>query len=273
MANRPTLSLKPKKQDKPDKPAYQPPSHQAKDLMKISGLPAVRALFTNRPDDVERLFYEDRLRTEAGTLCKQMADRRKPYRMVEAAELAKIAGTPLHGGIVAVAHPKPLPHFGAEQAALWAKAGKPLLLLDGVGNPHNLGAILRSMAFFGLDQLLISDHPDQAGISDATQRVAEGGVDWVTVSRAPFPASLELLKQAGYRVVATALTESAQPLAKLARDKPLALVLGNEEIGLPPASIAACTDVVRLEGAGQVQSLNVAATAAILVWELTKARP
>jgi len=240
------------------------------DLTKVAGLPAVRALFANRPQDVERLFYEERFKTELGGLCKQMAAQRKPYRMVPTDELTKIAGTPLHGGVLAVAKPRPVLMFEPRLATDWAKAGKPLLLLDGVGNPHNVGAIMRSMAFFGLEHLLISDHPEQAALSDAANRVAEGGADWVSLWRAPFPATLKTLSQAGYRVAGTALSDTAVPLEKLPRDKPIAFVMGNEEIGLPPASLAACDSVVMLPGSGKVQSLNVASTAAILVWELAR---
>lgn len=277
MPKQPRLSLPSRpttpqpEQAKPESAAAKPPRDQRdqRDLIRVSGLPAVQALFANRGRDVERLFYEERFCTEVGGFCKFLAARRKPYRMVPTDELTKIAGTPLHGGIVAVARPAPALAFDPAKAVEWAKEGKPLLLLDGVGNPHNLGAILRSMAFFGLDHLLISHHPKQAAVSEATQRVAEGGVDWVTVHRAPFPETLALLAQAGYRVVGTAL-ENAAPIALMPRDKPLAIIMGNEEDGLPAATIAACANVVKLPGSGRVQSLNVSATAAILLWEMVK---
>jgi TrmH RNA methyltransferase len=236
------------------------------ELHKIAGLPAVQALYAHQPDRAERLFFDDRMKEQAEPYAKLMAARRKVYRHVPTEELTRIAGSPLHGGILVVAHPKPVEAFDPAQAALWAKAGKPLLILDGVGNPHNLGAIARTMAFFGLEHLVVSGHPGQALPSEAAFRVAEGGLEWVSVHRAAdLPAALQSLK-AHYRVVGTALG-ALRPLAEVVAPgaKPLAIVLGNEEDGLPPATREACDEVATLPGAGRVQSLNVSATAAILV--------
>lgn len=259
---RPTLTLGGLRPPKPVR-AARPPREETE---KVAGLPAVQALFARDPERVLRLFFDDRFQQEAEPFCKLLAAARKPYRHVSTEELTKVAGTPLHGGILAVTREKPVIAFDAEAAELWARAGKPLVILDGVGNPHNLGAIARTMAFFGLDKLLVSDHPGQALPSEAAYRVAEGGLEWVDVIRVrDLPIELKHL-QAFYRVVGTALG-SHHPLAQvLAKgDRPLAIVLGNEEAGLPPATLAACGEIATLPGSGRVQSLNVAATAAILV--------
>lgn len=268
---RPTLTLGGLRPPKPAKAARPPREETEKAaglprVHKVAGLPAVHALFARDPERVLRLFFDDRFRQEAEPFCKLLAAARKPYRHVSTEELTKVAGTPLHGGIVAVTREKPVVAFDAEAARLWAQAGKPLVILDGVGNPHNLGAIARTMAFFGLDKLLVSDHPGQALPSEAAYRVAEGGLEWVDVIRvSDLPSELKRLG-AFYRVVGTALG-AHRPLAQvLAKgDRPLAIVLGNEEAGLPPTTLAACEDVATLPGSGRVQSLNVASTAAILV--------
>lgn len=241
-------------------------SHQKSETERVAGLPAVTALFENSPERVERLFYDERMKALVGAFCKLLAARHKVYRMVPPEELAKIAGSPLHGGILAVARPKPIPLFDVEEAKLWAKAGKPLVILDGIGNPHNLGAIARTMAFFGLDRLVLSDHPGQARPSEAAYRVAEGGLEWVQLYHAPrLPHQLKRLKPY-FRVVGTALGQG-QPLAHLTAPgpRPLAVVLGNEEDGLPEPTIAACEDIATIIGSGRIQSLNVSATAAILI--------
>lgn len=229
-------------------------------------MPAVQALFAHDPSRVLRLFFDDRTKAEAGEFCKVLAAARKPYRHVSTEELTKVAGTPLHGGILAVTRPKPVFTFDAENLKAWAKAGKPVVILDGVGNPHNLGAIARTMAFFGLDRLLVSDHPGQAVPSEAAFRVAEGGLEWVEVIRVRNLAQELKRLRPYYRVVGTALG-AHRPLSQvLAKgDRPLAVVLGNEEEGLPPATLAACEEVATLPGSGRVQSLNVSATAAILI--------
>src|SRR5262249_35551764 len=100
--------------------------------------------------------------------------------------------------------------------------------------------------------------------SDAAHRVAEGGLEFIQVYRAAgLAGALKRLKPA-YRVVAAAL-ERGRPLEQIARDKPIALVLGNEEAGLDAATIAACDEIVTLPGSGWVQSLNVSAASAVLI--------
>lgn len=236
-------------------------------LTRVGGLAAVSALFARRADQVHRLFFEPRMKDKVDAFCKVLSASRRPFRQVEADELAKVAGTPLHGGVVALCDPLPLPAFEAAKSHRWAKAGEPLLILDGIGNPHNLGAVVRTMAFFGLPRLIVSDHPGQALPSDAAFRVAEGGMEWVSLMRAAnLPQALARLKP-HYRVIGTALG-AHRPMAEVlaaTNQAPPALVLGNEEVGLPPATLAACDEVVTIPGSGRVQSLNVAATAAILI--------
>ncbi|HEY0833614.1 MAG TPA: RNA methyltransferase [Azospirillum sp.] len=267
----------PTRRPAPRKDAAPPPARERESgkLFRVAGLAAVSALFEHDAGRVERLFFDERLSVQVGAFCQQLARARRPYRLVDGEELARVAGTALHGGVVALIAPRPVPAFDPEQAKRWAVEGKPLLLLDGVGNPHNLGAIVRTAAFFGLPRVVVSDHPGQALPSEASYRVAEGGFEWVAVHRAErFAAALKRLKDS-HRVVGTALTPRARPLASLGASlgantgKPIALVLGNEEDGLPKATIDACDDVVLIPGSGHVQSLNVAATAAILVHMLT----
>ena len=172
---------------------------------------------------------------------------------------------------MAFAESKPILPFDPMEAHDWARDGRPLLLLDGVGNPHNLGAIARSAAFFGWPRIVLSDHPAQAGASDASFRVAEGGLDQVELYRAiRFAALLKTLRQS-HRVVAAAPGDH-RPLGELRRaHKPFALVLGNEEDGVPEATLRACDEIVTIPGAGRVQSLNVSASAAILLYALSSA--
>ena len=260
------------------RPVHAAPTHreEPRKLFRVAGLAAVSALFAHEPGRVERLFFDERLKGEVGAFCTQLAHARRPYRMVEGEELARVAGTPMHGGVVALIEPRPVPLFDAEAAKRWAADGRPLLILDGVGNPHNLGAIVRTAAFFGLPRLVVSDHTGQALPSEASYRVAEGGFEWVEVYRAErFATALKRLKGI-YRVVGTALSERAKPLGLLAASKqstPVAIILGNEEDGLPAATLAACDDVVMIPGSGHVQSLNVAATAAILIHALAGRAP
>lgn len=230
----------------------------------ICGPNAVAALFARRPADVLRLFHVPGLRPVVGDWCAELARARRPYRMVEADELATIAGTQHHGGVACAARPR-IP-------AILDLANVPklkfLLVLDGIGNPHNLGAVARSAAFFGAPALLLAEGPGHAMPSDAAYRTAEGGLEWLDLYRTrSLPAALAAMAP-HYRTVAATLNPDAAPLGELPRDRPAALVLGHEEHGISPAALAACRREVRIPGSGRVQSLNVAQAAAVLLARL-----
>jgi RNA methyltransferase, TrmH family len=230
----------------------------------ICGLRAVEALFARRPDDALRLFYAADLRFEVGAWCRALATTRRPYRSVPAEELAKVAGTPHHGGVAVVAKPRQIPLLDAANPPR-----HPLLLvLDGIGNPHNLGAIARSAAFFGVRAMLIGEVPGAAMPSDAAYRTAEGGLEWLELHRTRDVARALTALLPHYRPVAATLTEDAIPPETVPRDRPVALVLGNEERGVSAEVLGACRRHVRIRGSGRVQSLNVAQAAAVLLHAL-----
>jgi TrmH RNA methyltransferase len=158
------------------------------------------------------------------------------------------------------------PKTGA--ATEWARRREPLLVLDRVGNAHNLGAIVRTAAYFGIARIIVPDDPTAALPGDAAHRVAEGGMAFVEILRVrALPTFLRELTHAGYDVVGAA-TRGGTPGAGVVGGKPVALVLGNEEHGLAPAVLGACSRLVTLPGSGKVESLNVSVAAGILLWEL-----
>src|SRR5262249_4859623 len=155
--------------------------------------------------------------------CAALARAHKPFRLVGGNELDRIAGTPLHGGIVAIARPQPIHPLDPDAAAQWARDRQALLILDGVSNPHNLGAIARTAAFFGLPRMVLSDHPAQALPSDASHRVSEGGLEHLELYRAARLAQAIKRLNASYRTVAAA-PGCHRDLAALRQcDRPVAL--------------------------------------------------
>lgn len=239
---------------------------------RICGPAAVLALFARRPEAVLRLFHLPQRRAEAGPLCAAMARMRRPYREVGPDELARIAGTPHHGGLVAVAWPRPVPLLDPARPPPTGLLAAPVLpVLDGVGNPHNLGAVARSAAFLGCAALVVSSDPRQAAPSDSAHRTAEGGLEHLELWRAPdLPAALRAWGR-HFLTVAAVAAGGGDPRALRDRAgdrRPVALVLGNEERGPTPAAIAACEARVTLAGRGPVESLNVSVAAALLIQAL-----
>jgi len=241
---------------------------------RICGLAAVRARFRRDAPSIRRLYFDYATSRKIGVMCRVLAASKKIYRCIEPAELEKVAGTIHHGGIVAVVAQEEPSAVAPGEPAAWAKRREPLLVLDRIGNAHNLGAIARTAAFFGVPRMVIADDPAAARPNDAAFRVAEGGLESVEVRTAPsLPVFLRQLASAGYAVLG-ASTHGGQAGAHKRPEKssralpgPVALVLGNEEYGLSPDVSADCTRLVTIPGSGAVESLNVSAAAAVLIWE------
>jgi len=256
--------------------------------LKICGLAAVRARYQRDPASIIRLYFDLPTSRKIAAMLKALAALRKIYRCVEPAELEKVAGSLHHGGIVAVVAGAVSQPVKAADLPQWARSGESLLILDRIGNAHNLGALVRTAAFFGIPRVILTDEAGAARPSEAAYRVAEGGFEWLTVHRvralAPF---LRDLAAAGYevigaatrppkarprgievaRVVPYALAPSAAAPARHAGPAPRALVMGNEEHGLAPEVTAACTRLETIPGTGKVESLNVSVAGAVLMWE------
>ncbi len=244
--------------------------------LTVCGLASVRALFARDAGAIKRLYFDFPTGRRIGVMCKALAAARRIYRCVEPAELEKIAGTVHHGGIVAVIEQRELRPPRNEDVRLWARNREVLLLLDRIGNAHNLGAIVRAAAFFGARHLIIPEDPEQALPGEAAYRVAEGGMAHVTFHRVRSLAEFIRLVRPAYEVVGAAV-RGAEPLGRepqpgAAPAKPIALVLGNEERGLAPEVAAACDRLVFIRGSGAVESLNVAAAAAVLLYHFVGTR-
>jgi len=247
--------------------------------VRLCGLAAVRARFQTNPDSFKRLYFDYDTGRKLGIISKVLAANRKIYRCVETHELEKLSGSIHHGGVVAVVTPNPLEGIKESDITKWVKRSNTILVLDSIGNAHNLGAIARTAAFFGVNRIVIADSPGAAKPNDAAYRVAEGGLEHVEVRLvSSLPQFLKALSAAGYSVVGTSVKKEAaktpQALDKITeklQGKPVALVLGNEEYGISQEVATSCSDLVMIPGSGNVESLNVSAAASILIWELMRA--
>jgi RNA methyltransferase, TrmH family len=238
----------------------------------ICGLAAVRAQFEADPASIKRLHFDLPTGRKIGAICKALARQKKVYRSGDTAELAKISGTLHHGGIVAIVTAPDLRAPGLGESREWIRKREPLLVLDRVGNAHNLGAIARTAAFFGVPRIVLPDDATAARPGEAAHRVAEGGLAHLEILRVPsLPVFLRELASSGYEVIGAA-TRGGRPDAGQIISKPVAIVMGNEEHGLAADVAAACTKLVTIPGTGKVESLNVSVAAAILLWELLARR-
>jgi TrmH RNA methyltransferase len=155
----------------------------------------------------------------------------------------------------------------------WAAGGKTCLLLCDVGNDNNLGAIIRSAAFFDVAAAILTEGTE---MSTSAYRVAEGGMEHILFRSVRNPAAF--LRAAGGRLV----TIGGDPRARIRiRDIPalvrekkpgkrpgIILALGNEESGLSDEVKESCSILARIPGTGVIESLNVAQAASLFLHEL-----
>ena len=241
----------------------------------LCGLPAIQARFARDPGSIKRLFFDEPTSRKLGVVCKALAAAKKIYRCVLPAELEKIAGTVHHGGIVAVIAERPLQKVTREVLTGWAKARTPLLILDRVSNANNVGAIVRTAAFFGIKAVIVPDHPQQALPGEAAHRVAEGGMEFVDFYRVPALAEFCAELKRTHFLIGTSLAGNQLSPAQVKErglPRPPAIILGNEEKGMAPGVAAQCDRLVKIPGADTVESLNVSAAAAVLCWEFAGKR-
>lgn len=185
--------------------------------------------------------------------------------MVDADELEKIAGSQHHGGVVMVVRRKPVQDIAGYLAANTAKSRDCLLALDGVGNPHNLGAIMRSCAHFGVAGIVMTE----AGLlqSGAAARTAEGGMEHVEGIRCDrLTDALQLCRDAGYSIITTS-SHGGESLYRSKLPARVVVVFGEEMDGVSKA-VASRADIgVQIPGTGLVESLNVSVAASLILGE------
>ena len=241
--------------------------------LAVCGLEAVRALAEHHPEKIQRLFFSENRSSHFGATCKLLAASRKVYRAVEKEiELEKLSQSVHHQGVVAMITEPEIPLLDLETLSLWQKTKEKVLVLDRVGNSNNLGAIIRSAAFFGISHIVISDDDEQARITTSAYRVAQGGMEFVDIRRVPSAAWL--IKTAVNTMTCIGADHRAKDtlsdIKKLASaEKGLLIVLGNEESGLSQEVKDSCHHLVRIPGTGQIESLNVAQASTLFVYELS----
>jgi len=179
--------------------------------------------------------------------------------------LAELTGYILHRGLIASMHRPALP----TPQSLLATARR-IVILENVVDPTNVGAIFRSVAAIGADAVLVTQRCSDPFYRRAI-RVSVGTVLQVPWTRTgDWPSTRALLTANGFHVAALALTDDAVSLRDFAAAAPdkVALVLGTEGEGLTPEAIAAADTVVQIPMAHGIDSLNVAATAAVAMYAL-----
>jgi 23S rRNA (guanosine2251-2'-O)-methyltransferase len=190
------------------------------------------------------------------------------------ARLSKLAGNPRHQGVVARVEPLPPMHSLDEilEGVEAAKEDPPLVLvLDGVTDPHNLGACLRVADGAGA-QAVVAPKDHAVGLNATVAKVASGAAETVPYLMVTNLArSLNEMKERGIRIVGTS-DDATQTLYDVDLSGPVALVLGAEGPGMRQLTRKTCDELVSIPMAGAVESLNVSVAAGVCLFEARRQR-
>ncbi|MBF6022481.1 TrmH family RNA methyltransferase [Lysobacter niastensis] len=238
--------------------------------LRLYGLNAIHAVFQRRPQAIRKVYLGESRIPALQPLLKWCVANRVGYRVVDEEDLNRLAASTHHEGVVAdVLREEPVPLStwlrdlpAGPQCALW---------LDGVGNPHNLGAILRSAAHFGVVAVLLPKSSPLA-LSGAAARVAEGGAEAVPMVRlGRSDNAIAQLRGAGFTLAATVVKGGGDLFDTELPDR-VVYVIGAEGEGMDRDLAEACDLRLSIPGTGAVESLNVAAATAVLLsaWRATR---
>ena len=191
-------------------------------------------------------------------------------RFLERTELDKMAGNAAHQGVVAVTSAKQYNDLDDVISAKRAEYSL-VVVLDGVEDPHNLGAIIRTALAAGAHGVVVPERR-AAGLTDTVARASAGALSHLPVAKVTnLVRTMEELKEAGYWLIG--LDEEAdKSYTQADYTSPVGIVLGGEGKGLHELTRKRCDFVVSLPTVGPVKSLNVSVAAGVVLFEAVRQR-
>lgn len=231
--------------------------------------PVLEALASGRP--VKEVLIAEGSRGRAILEVEEAAARRGvPVRRVPRHQLERVAETSAPQGVVALA--APISYTPLEQVLEAARAGPGLLLVcDGIVDPRNLGALIRTADAAGAHGVIVPKHR-AAGLTATVMKASAGAAAHVPVAQVVnVPRTLHLLKEHGYWV-AGAAAEGSIPYWEADFRAATALVVGSEGKGLSRLVAETCDFLVSIPMYGAVSSLNASVAGAVLLYEAVRQR-
>jgi 23S rRNA (guanosine2251-2'-O)-methyltransferase len=245
-------------------------------LEMVYGIHAVTSLLSHHGESVVQLFLQADRKDKKDKRFQEILDsaRRAGIPIIECsrAELDEKC-TEVHQGVLALSRPSIPEKHEKDLDALLDNLNHPpfLLILDGVTDPHNLGACLRSAEAAGVDAVIVTKDKS-AQLSPTVRKVACGAAEIVPfISVTNLVRTLQSLQQRGIWTFGAA-GEAAQSVYQADLKGPLALVLGSEGKGLRRLTRENCDNLIAIPMAGEVSSLNVSVSTGICLFEAVRQR-
>lgn len=241
-----------------------------RDEEKVCGLHAAKQAFVKRGQNLAKVYLEERRISHFGEILKFCAQNKIGYKTVAPEELKKITGSEHHEGICLCFKKSSNRMIEQEIARIERKDKVLILALHQAQNPHNIGAIMRVAAHFGVDLILLEGQ--QKHLSASTFRIAEGGAEHVPyVFVDSIIQSLQELKEKKYQIFSTS-SHTEGSLYKTVFPAKTVIVMGKEDEGLP-REIMNLGKPISIPGTGLVESLNLSTATSILLSEFRRQIP
>ncbi len=247
------------------------PNRASEPVELVQGIRAGLSVFSRRRDDIQRVAFTRAVRPDVEELVRWAASR--PIGCVEAGEreMDRLAGSTHHEGLLLTCRPR---RWGSVQelAEALSRSKGTAIALERVRNPYNVGAILRTAAFFGVDAVLLGASAPDPGLPPLAVRVAEGGAEHLLLARTTdLTETLSRLRALGVAVVG-ADAGARISVFDFSWPRPSILVVGHERDGLGPRVQSRCDAIVSIPRAGLVDSLNVSVAAGVLIAQMLARR-
>jgi 23S rRNA (guanosine2251-2'-O)-methyltransferase len=239
---------------------------------QIEGRNAVRELLSVERRRTHELFLQADLEHAPvlDEILELAREQRVPVRTVRGYELDDLARSEVHQGVIARA--EALEPVALDDLVEERRAPSFLLVLDGVTDPHNLGAVFRSALGAGVTGIVLPKHRS-AHVTPTVAKAAAGAIEHLDIALVPgIPSALERLSRLKVWSVGLAADGDVDLDGVQVLTEPVALVLGAEGSGLSSLTRARCDVVARIELSGPVESLNVSAAGAVACFAVSRAR-
>ncbi len=242
----------------------------------VTGLRAVERLLSKRAADVVKIYAEYQTANPRLTAIIDQANSQGiEIQSANRSRLQQMGGESRHQGVVAEIRRSQVLDDGALRALVEERltGNQPLLVLvlDGVQDPHNLGACLRTADAAGADVVVVPRH-GAAGLGPTVSKVAAGAAEAVPFAAVPnIGKTLAWIAEYGVNVIGTS-DAGDKRLYECSLQGSVALVMGREHSGLRKNVAARCGELVSLPMQGSVSSLNVSVAAGICLYEVVRQR-
>ncbi len=233
----------------------------------IYGFHSIISSIRAKPQSLETIYIDSKRQDKRAQELINLASLHKiKIKMASSSELSSLSSTDSHQGVIATIKTKTMPTLKDLINELEAKANATILVLDGITDPHNLGAIIRTADCFGVDAIILPKNNSANIDNPVVAKVSSGAINNISVITVNnISQTLDTLKQHQFWIAGTALDPIAVNLYEFKPSNKMVWVMGNEGTGIRRLVTEHCDYLVTIPMLGKTQSLNVSVATGIVL--------